>query len=161
MPSAPRRRNPLQSSFSGRTSPNKCAMWKKPIASETQSGPLRAIAVDIAVTHGPQKGKATVRVPPTQDRIFWGRALDRTVARNYPIRRTTARQGRNNALPWANQIIGEWFSQLHCFFPSWLSPGSLWQLSGQMCLAFFRCLESANIRSRDLIYCFWHGNRIR
>jgi len=63
--------------------------------------------VDIGVTHGPQKGKATVRAAPTQDRIFWGRAPDRTVARNYPFRRTAALQGRNNALPRANQIIGE------------------------------------------------------
>ena len=74
---------------------------------ETQSDPLRATAVDIAVIHDPQKGEATIRAAPTQDRLFLGRARDRTVARNHPIRRAAALQGRNNALPRANQIIGE------------------------------------------------------
>jgi len=60
--------------------------------------------VDIGVTHGPQKGKAILRAAPTPDRPFGGRALDRTVARNYPIRRTAA---LHNALPRAKQIIGE------------------------------------------------------
>ena len=161
MPSAPRRWRPPQSFSLGRTSPNKYAMWKKPIALETRSVPLTATAVDIAVTHGPQKGNIITRAAPTQDRLFWGRARDRTVARKYPIRRAATLQGRNNAFPQANQIIGEWFSQLHYFFSSWLSPSSLRQFSVRMCFAFLWSLESADIRYRDFIYCFWHGNRIR
>ena len=66
-----------------------------------QSVPLTATAtVDIAVKHGPQKRKAIIRPQAvlTPGRLFGGRARDRTVARNYHIRRMAALQGRNNAL---------------------------------------------------------------
>ena len=73
-------------------------MLKKPIALERRSVPLTATSVDITVTHGPQKGKTTTRAAPTQDRLFWGRARDRTVARKYPIRKAATLQGRNNSV---------------------------------------------------------------
>lgn len=115
--------------------------------------PLRATAVDIIKTHGPQKRKPTIWSVSTPDRLFGGRAHNWTVARNYYIRRTAALQGKNNGLPWANQTISKWFSQLDCFFPLWLSPDLLWQCSGRMCFAFLRHLESKDIWSRASIYC--------